>query len=228
MKDSITNGNCWVAYFDILGFKNKVLDFNKQNQGHLEVFVDRYFLDVIKAIKRSGKYNPDYVSITWFSDSFLLFSHNDTLTSFVAIEQAARHFFWRVICRGIPLRGALGYGEFYGDLSRSIFLGQALIDTYHYAEKQKWIGFTVTPSACNQLDGAKYLRSNYVKHDVLFKQNKTERLFAYKPDVYLRDRMLRNLQEMRDVTKHEHPDKYEGKYKPVYERTIVFLKTEAK
>lgn len=225
MDNNVTCGNCYVAYFDILGFKNMLLNFKEQHGGHLDVFVKVYYHDVIKAIEKIGRYNPDYVTITWFSDSFILFSHDDTLKSFVAIDQAARHFFWKIVCMGIPLQGALGFGEFYGDQNRSIYLGQALIDAYNYAETQDWIGFIITPSTVKELDDSKNVpsRVNYFEHDVIFKQNNIKRLYAYKPQSGMRDPMLRKVREMQSQARHKHPDKYDKKYKQKYERTIAFL-----
>jgi hypothetical protein len=226
MGDNLAYGSRWIAYFDILGFQNMLLDFNKQHQGHLDVFVQVYYHDVIEALRESGEYYPNEVSITWFSDSFLFFSHDDTLKSFVLIEQEAGHFFWRAICMGMPLRGALGFGEFYGDLNSSTFLGPALIDAYHYAEHQDWLGFIVAPSAYNRLDGGsiRLSRLDYVEHDVLFKENKSERIYAYKPKSgSMIDPMLRKIREMQSQAKHKYPDKYNEFYKPKYERTIAFL-----
>ncbi len=225
MDSKVTFGNRYVAYFDILGFKNTLLNFKEQYGGHLDVFVKVYYHDVIKAIENIERYNHDYVTITWFSDSFLLFSHDETLRSFVTIDRAARHFFQKIVCKGMPLRGALAFGEFYGEQHDSIYLGQALIEAYQYAENQDWIGFIITPSVVKELDGSKIVlsRQNYLEHDIIFKDNSIKRLYAYKPQPSKYDSMLPKVREMQSQARDKHPDKYDEKYKQKYERTIAFL-----
>ncbi len=227
MKDDLVHGNRWIAYFDILGFKNMLDNFNKRRGNHLDIFVKNYYKDVISALETSGEYCPEKVSIAWFSDTFLLFSQDDTVEAFVAIEQAARHFFIRTMRNQIPLRGALGIGEFYGDIKSSIFIGQGLIDAYQYAECQEWIGFVITPSAYKELEKTNsncLLRSNYIQYEVPFKQNKSEQLHACRLQIApnIARGILSAICDMRGRAEDNYPDKYATSYKAKYEKTIAF------
>jgi hypothetical protein len=88
---------------------------------------------------------------SWFFDTFIIYSTGypigDSLAHFSATEQVSRLFFQRLIPRGIPVRGALTHGPLYFQTSRDICVGPALIDAYHHAENQNWLGFVLTPSA---------------------------------------------------------------------------------
>ncbi len=123
-------GNCWLVYFDILGFKNILRNHYAIKTAGLDAFAKFHYRDILGELRRVGKYSPDDVTAIWFSDTFLLFAHDDSHKSLVSINQAATHFFEEVISQRWALRGALGIGEFYADLNDGVFLGQALVDAY--------------------------------------------------------------------------------------------------
>jgi hypothetical protein len=227
LKEDSAHGNRWIAYFDILGFKNMLHNFNREHGNNLGVFVDIYYKNVIGNLKKSGEYNPEKVSIAWFSDTFLFFSHDDTKEAFLAIESAARHFFIRTMRQQMPLRGAVGFGEFYGDIKNSIFIGQGLIDAYQYAECQDWIGFIISPSVYKELEKTNsnsLLRSNYIQYEVPFKKNKSEQLHACRLQISpkIARGILNAICNMRGQAEDNYPDKYATRYKKKYEKTIAF------
>jgi len=57
--------------------------------------------------------------------------------------------------KGIPLRGAMAFGELYVDKENDIFFGKALVEAYRFGEHQDWIGFLLTPSAEAQMETVK-------------------------------------------------------------------------
>jgi hypothetical protein len=229
MNNEPTSGDCWVAYFDILGFRNML----RQHRRDLDTFVKVYYGEVLAELTRVGKYWPGDVSIAWFSDSFLLFSHDESAQSFGCIEQEAAHFFARAIQGGMPLRGALGFGELYCDPRRSVYLGDGLIDAYLYAEGQDWIGFVHTPDATlrvSELYGSLPL-CNYVRHEVPFKvkpgdacrTKRHENLYAYKPtDPLMVRQLVGRVMEMETSAARESAQVFEEKLKHKYEDTISF------
>ncbi|HBG77873.1 MAG TPA: hypothetical protein DDW84_03340 [Phycisphaerales bacterium] len=183
-NNDITNGNCWIAYFDVLGFSRMI----KEDSGNLVGFVEVDYKEIIRALITTGKYDPDFVNILWFSDTFLLFTNDGSKGSLSKIDIAARHFFVNVIKKRIPLRGALSFGEFYADKQNNIFVGEGLIDAYKYAEYQNWLGFIMTPSAileASKLGLCPPDRSKYIEYDVPCKcQKSTEKLYVFKPPEY--------------------------------------------
>lgn len=233
-NNNIINGNCWVAYFDILGFKNrlsKVLGYSKTDEEvppAMDAFVEVYYKTILRKLQEKGKWLPDKVSIHWFSDTFLLYTFDDSPESFLCIERSARHFFSKIICKRIPLRGALGIGAFYADKENGIFLGPALIDAYQYAEKQHWIGLVLTPKACSESQKWNLCppdRGKYIKCDVPMKGGEIEELFAYKREMIVNGEnvLLNPIRQMQEEAKQRHPDEYERRYKAKYENTLKFM-----
>jgi hypothetical protein len=143
MADGVVHGNCWVAYLDILGFRNMLMEFGKGYPGRLDLFVKNHYRDVLDVIQRRNGCCRNVVSIAWFSDSFMLFSCDDTLESFAHTASFAGDFFRESLCRDMPLRGALGFGEFYAKSEDGIFLGPALIDAH-----AKHMSKSVTITCC--------------------------------------------------------------------------------
>jgi len=154
------------------------------------------------------------------------------------MDQVARLFFSRMICKEIPFRGALTIGEFYADKKRNIFVGHGLIDAYKYAEKQDWIGLVLTPNAYKQLCesdlGLIRKKSDYVEYDVPVKrkviENSTEqrkksreKLFAYTISRY--QSIENTIMRMQQEAKNRYGDDYENKYKAKYENTLEFIRT---
>lgn len=236
-QEKIVNGNCWVAYFDILGFKNQVLDFHEQNgSGNLDVFVEIYY-EILRYIENELRKKKDFTPAKFdyicSSDAFLFFACDDSIDSYRTIDRVARFFFRRMIWKRIPFRGALTVGDFYADKQKSVFVGQALIDAYRYAEKQNWIGSVMTPNACEKLCGTTFdlrRRSDYKEYDVPIKRKEIingavhiktarERLFAHRINKY--PGIEKSIMQMQGEAKVRYGKDYEAKY----DNTLAFLRT---
>lgn len=206
-EEKIINGNCWVACFDILGFKEAILGFEQcQGVGRLDRFADViYNGEILKKLEQSRENLQDRIYICWGSDTFVLYTPDDSDTSFKVINSKANIFFREMIWRSpsYMMRGALGTGQFYADKQNNVFLGSALIDAYEYAEKQNWIGFVVTPSAEKRIGDIESMLNiqshtllyQYTQYDVPVKKKEsrneircivedTELLFAAKIQSY--------------------------------------------
>lgn len=133
----------WVSYLDLLGFTELV-----RTKGWVYVF--SHYTQAVKHVIKDRGFEPS-IEKTWFSDTFLLYSPDNTASSFAAIEATTRWFMYFLICAGIPIRGAMSCGNFYADKENNVFFGQALIEAYQYGENQDWIGFVLSPSAINQM-----------------------------------------------------------------------------
>ena len=246
-NNNIINGNCWVACFDIIGFKNLLNDFMCQNKTNKEVapamdaFVEHYYKDILRKLEEKGKYRPDKVFVHWFSDTFLLYTFDDSPESLIYIEQSATHFFVDVISANsaaMALRGALSFGEFYADKNNGIFLGPAFIDAYQYAEKQNWIGLVINPKACSELQKINLCppdRGKYVEYDVPIKTKEkniksevvlkieTEKLFSCEMQKYGHD-VEKSIREMQRETENKLDKGEYDKVKAIYENTLKFIK----
>lgn len=157
----------WVSYLDLLGFT----DFVKTKS--FVGTVTLYEQVCGQAISRASNNHNVNIEITWFSDTFLLYSPDNTESSFVEIEAATHSIIDNLIRRRIPVRGAMSCCNFAADKKNNAFFGPALIKAYHYGENQNWIGFVLTPSAVNQMDAIGLPANNrayYAYWDIPYKK----------------------------------------------------------
>jgi hypothetical protein len=136
-------GKKWVSCFDRLGFKIYL-----GNHSLVDAFCDMRWC--LNELEFHGQLNG--VQFAWFSDTFLLYTSDDSRDSFCAIDEAARGFFDELVDAGIPLRGAMAFGDFYADKTGGIFLGNALVDAYEYGQKFDWLGFALHGSALKRME----------------------------------------------------------------------------
>jgi len=181
-EQNVLNTDCWFAYFDILGFKKLLKDEIRNSS--LAAFIEVDYADVLRELKQKGDYYPDHIVYTWASDSFVLFTRDNAVSSFIGLLESAGHFFTELTQRGWALRGAISYGEFYADMERFIFVGPTLIDACEYAGKLEMIGLVVTPRGRKRLQqvqsGYAGTRGDLREYPVQVKPvGTTELLWAY-------------------------------------------------
>jgi hypothetical protein len=133
----------WVGYFDLLGMKDLY-----ESGNHISIFVAlssaiEKFKDRVTAWPKIG--------YAWFSDTFVVYTNDDSVESFGAIDSISGWFCYFLICADIPVRGAISCDVFYADRENDLFFGKALIEAYEYGEAQDWIGFILCPSAEERL-----------------------------------------------------------------------------
>lgn len=234
-KNIVINNNCWVACCDTLGFEKKLSDFEKGSGcGYLDIFVQNFYSKLLEEQQNQGNYWPDKVFTAWASDTFLFFTHDDSEDSFGCIATTTKCFCWRVMGKSWPLRGAIGFGQFYADESNHIFLGSGLIDAYKYAEKQNWIGVIVTPKANSklrdihvELKGRPVMFKEYdvpvkrekIKNGICTTVEETECLFAMR--INSLSNVRRYVKQMQRAAMNDKD--YEVKYKAKYENTFKFF-----
>ncbi|OQX18457.1 MAG: hypothetical protein BWK75_06635 [Candidatus Altiarchaeales archaeon A3] len=151
----VTEGNRYVAFFDILGFSNLV-----ETEGSKEVFIyTRGFLDLmIRSSMPKSVVNPDMsvdlkpsiISYINFSDSIVYYSLDDSYEAFRTMLKVCANFINVVICGPTRMiRGALSHGEFYADPENNAYVGKALIDAYQLEKDQEWLGVSLHSSIEN-------------------------------------------------------------------------------
>lgn len=208
----------WLGYFDLLG-TSELIRLKKIN----EVF-DAYQTALEKL--DSWKKRHSRIHYSWFSDTFIIYSEEDTAEAFSEIEMVCRWFVFSLILQRIPVRGALSCGEFYADDENQIYIGEALLDAYEAGENQDWIGFILTPRSTLKLREIGLNveeRLNYAFYDVPFKKTVTDSKYAaciLGNWVSLRNDenpLKSRLQEMESKQVDE-------KIKSKYRRTLEFIK----
>lgn len=93
------------------------------------------------------------VGIAWFSDTILIYGLDDSDQSCSHVIESVgwlifRSFFQTPQTR---IRAGVGYGHFYSDDGRSLFLGDALADAHHVERAQNWTGGALSKAACDRL-----------------------------------------------------------------------------
>lgn len=136
--------NRWCCYLDLLGFKKLI-----QKDTSLVDSVHRYYQS--REIVESWISQRSHLHLICFSDTFVIYSDDDSAATFAFIEQAARWIMNLNLKHGIPLRGALSCGALYIVEDDDICIGNPLIEAFEQAENQNWIGFLLCHSAVLRL-----------------------------------------------------------------------------
>lgn len=119
----------FVAYFDILGFKNFVLRNKHEN-------VFEKLDSLLKEIKTQANRQRYFVHVVSFSDSIVLFSRDDTPESLKAMITLSKSLMVKALQNEIPIKGAGAYGCISVDKTNQIFCGQPIIDAFLFQEEQ--------------------------------------------------------------------------------------------
>lgn len=210
--DPTNHARRWISYLDLLGFTELI-----RTKNWVSVF--SYYTHAIEYCRRQHEFGQ--VEKTWFSDTFLLYSLDDSASSFAAIEATTRWFVYFLVSAGIPVRGAMSCADFYADKQNNVFFGKALIEAHHYGENQNWIGFVLSPSCVEQMATIGFpadQRLNYAYWNIPYKRmDKTlpTSLPAYilggSEEISGRNQCLDKLCEMRARLKgSDHIAKYEN------------------
>lgn len=232
MEDTIDN-NCWIACCDILGFKNRIYDFERGYGGqHLGLFYKNFYESIVNELHAHHRYHSAELPTTWFSDTFLFFARDASKDAFGRIVPVFGAFCAYAIKRGWPLRGAIGFGRVYADISRNVFLGSGLINAYQYAEQQDWVGLLITPEAEERLGALGIDLSTwpvaFAKYSVPVKQNEDgtgtseQKLFAYR--IHKHPQVIRSVETM--LYKAENRQGLVPKYTQKYENTLRFFRSK--
>lgn len=149
-KQSNFTKDRFVAFLDIMGFKDRVA-----RNAHEDVLKE---LEIFQSnISQYVSYHRDAdIQIALFSDSILIYSQDNTLSSLHALADITSHIMMYAIQqeKPIPLKGAIAAGRMTCNQIKQLYFGQALIDAYLLEENVKYYGVLVHHSA------EKYLKNN--------------------------------------------------------------------
>lgn len=163
--------NKWVAFFDILGFSDLV----KQAESPMDHcrIIDLYE-EALSLIEEKCSFYRDNISYTWFSDSFIVFTKDDSVEGYICIQQLSKQFVTRCLYKRIPLRGAITCSPFLANEDKRIYVGKALVDAYKTAECQNWVGLLMTQRAIEKAHvyGLEPLHHDFVDTDIPVKKGR--------------------------------------------------------
>lgn len=137
-SDWVVTCNRYVAYFDIMGFKNMV-----SRVTHDEIY------NMMKNINNKIKANENMdwldlksnlIKTTTYSDSIIIYSKDDSLNSLTSLIATVAGLHYDLLTDTIPHKGAVAFGMMTLDTDKSIFFGQPLIDAYILQEELIFYG----------------------------------------------------------------------------------------
>ncbi|AGB48894.1 hypothetical protein Metho_0638 [Methanomethylovorans hollandica DSM 15978] len=143
-----------ITFLDVLGWKG--IYGRKSNPiDTLELLLDE--ISTLKTQLRGKISNMSYdVNTKSISDTIVLFTPCSEIEAPVVINLHGAHC-QRIIPRsielGIPVRGAISFGEY--ENIKNIFVGKAVDEAASWHEQADWIGVQLTPSAEYLLDRKK-------------------------------------------------------------------------
>lgn len=209
------HSKCWVACFDILGFKNLV-SFEDDESLQITFLIEDYEKTLEHLKTSCERYQEGDIEYCWLSDTFVLFSRDDSARSYAVLQQAAKHFITECTYSNIPIRGAISVGHITRSKDNRSFMGKAFIDAFVYAEDQDWIGLLLTPTAIAKASSNGLFPE---RHDFVKSQNIPMRKFpsngvmAYRfqnGSANFASPLLTMLSQMKHFSEEQHHKKYDN------------------
>ena len=209
------HANCWVACFDILGFKNMV-SFEDDESLQITFLIEDYEKTLEHLRTSSEAYQEGDIEYCWLSDTFVLFSRDDSARSYAVLQQAAKRFITECTYSMIPIRGAISVGHITRSEDNRSFMGKAFIDAFVYAEDQDWIGLLLTPTAIEKTSiyGLFPERHDFVKSEgIPMRKCQKSGVMAYRfqnGEANFESPLLTKLSQMKQASGEKHHNKYDG------------------
>jgi hypothetical protein len=171
---------CWVAHFDILGFKS-LLD-----QGWMEfrtVLSQSKIDEVIESIDDMPALHSEHIDYLFYADTFIFYSKSDRVIGYPSMLSVAQRFIRKCISIKLPVRGAISFGELIFGHEKKILMGKAFLECHEYSEDQNWLGLLLTPSAATKVSeySLNPLHHSYINRDIPLRRHTTfnEGVYAY-------------------------------------------------
>jgi hypothetical protein len=141
----------YVAYLDILGFRTMLEKYGAEEVASLYRQALRRVRQLVNSDVQMQTPGGAPQSVPWFeniegvvafSDSIFIFA-NERHDSLAVICHAVYGAFQVFLSMGMPLRGAISFGEIEVDLANQIYVGDPIVRAYHLAESLDVIGLVI-------------------------------------------------------------------------------------
>ena len=189
--------NKYVAFLDILGFKNKLKEFSQENAKN---YIKAFSTTIYKIFQYNNQLNSRKINGFIVSDSVILYTSNVSnkiLNELIHIvEEICREEFSQ---NGIIMRGAIAKGEFDNipavelpKLQKQLIVGSAYVEAYLLESAVKTIGINLSKVVYEDLincdlsiniieeriDGEIYYVFQYMTLDFLMNKTNMQRFIA--------------------------------------------------
>ncbi len=161
----------FVAYFDIMGFKDTVSRSNHDEiKDTLSTFIDSISPEYLERVTKPLKvtYDKALIKQIIFSDSIILLTKDNSLESAASLIIHAQWFVYIAMLQTIPIpfKGAISYGLITADFDRSLYFGQPIIDAFNLQNELDLYGVIMHHTAEKYLLETKMIDS--IKHVLNF------------------------------------------------------------
>jgi hypothetical protein len=157
--------NSFVAFFDILGFKNLVE--KNSHEDLIEIYreslyvsldlTDKFTNPIYTAISPEEEKQSSSIKIFVISDSIILVQENLTILGLYFLIARCQILLGTSLSDGIPLRGAISYGPVSIIENRgTTIVGRGLTRAYTLEASQNWSGGMIDPECFKILDPKNY------------------------------------------------------------------------
>ncbi|MES2864026.1 MAG: hypothetical protein V4666_07905 [Bacteroidota bacterium] len=215
----------FVCFLDIMGFKDLVM-----RNSHDEIYEMLMKLSKHRTSLESenlpSKY-ADSLKTVSFSDSIVIFTKDNSIASFDLLTFAVSWLFAKAMEDGIPMKGAIAFGDMSINISRQIFFGQPLIDAYLLEEDVAFYGIVVHNTAekfINDNQNSTF-KNRYIDTLIPLKSGKINHLvldwvisLADEKEVNIRETALNLMKKQREKTSGS-PRKYIDNTIEIIEKT---------
>jgi len=215
----------WFAHIDLLGFTHHV------ENDKLDTVLSTYESALANLDDSTNLFKGRGIHHSWFSDTFIIYSSDDSAEQFKLVETLSHRFLNGHIYKQILARGAIACHNFYSQKEKNIFIGQALIESHEYGEDQNWIGLILTPSATENLkDVEPSVLNSYQdipKNVLRKKQPNGVKAYTFKHGY--NNGEMHGLRECLETMRDKLP--FDEKFDSVrqkYDRTICFINKQIK
>lgn len=164
-----TPRNCFLAMFDVVGFKTlrgqkETSGLYKLYKGTLLPAIQHSAAGRSRAIESNERqllvpdFHADSLIHRFMSDTLILFGKDDQFEQFMQLLLASHRMLEFGFC-GLkaPLRGAIGFGDIIAD-ENGIIVGSAMEDAYRGESSQMWAGCMLTDAAEKELERRGYFQ----------------------------------------------------------------------
>jgi len=156
----------YLFYLDILGFKDLI---NEKSPEDLYTTIDKC-LDIFYTWESFN----ELFSTLYFSDTIIFYQTSEEYkqVSFLDIYGIAGQIYSKLLSEGIPVRGAITYGEFTVKLDsngrNNIYFGGAFIEAVDLEKNVNWVGIIISRSAYIGID--KKIFDAFIRENVFEKR----------------------------------------------------------
>lgn len=154
-----TSGERFVAYLDILGFKDMLA--KERDKGDVFKELKALFDIVARAKIQNESSDGNLLRVFNFSDSFCIFSIDSNEKSFYSFTLRCREIMAVAADKNLSLKGAIAFGHIDIDVASRIFVGQPMVDAVLLQENLHYIGVVVHHSAQKFMTASPEISQSY-------------------------------------------------------------------